>query len=665
MQRFFLEPGLVILREGRYLEFRHRSDLNLYFEDPITCDIQVLTEENFWVEFETKALTIANARSTPTELQLPSKDTPPSLPIELDEKYRRDHLRKKDYIAGLDKRGITKGRLDLIAEAIIEIAAEIDDQDPPSPSTVATWKRTLEDAGGDDASLVSGYAKANTRNRQDPEHEELIRKVIGDHLASLPATKIWSDHYLKEIKGLNADRVKMALAPFRPIGQRTFSRRIERLDRYDVAVARYGRQAARQMFRMVKGHMPADRPREYVEIDHAKLRLWVIDDKLLLPLGRPWVTALKDRYSGMLLGFFVSFRGPSLYSIFRALRHSLRCHLDLHKTWPDLENRWIAFGPAGTYVSDRGSDFLSEHYRYAIRCLNADYSYCETRTPWHKPHIERTFLSLHSDLLEALPGEVFKGVSYNRDYNPKEDAVVRFSTLIYLLVKWAVDYHPFRTINARGARAIDLWMDGIGDSPIGYMPNPDALDVVLGRRYTVSLGNRGIQFKHLSYANEELEALFRALYRKPVTFIPGEENLGRIHVEHPRDKHWFEVECTRPDYAEGLSLYQHQHIQRQAKLDGGSLHSVDQMISYRAQIQARLAEDLLRKDSATKAKLARYSGIDSESVFAGQSKSLIDLKPSDPPSGDGLGVSGVGSVAKVPVSDAAFSDVPIFDWRVP
>lgn len=664
MQRFFLESGLVILREGRYLEFKHRSDLNLYFEDPFTGDIQTLTEEAFWNEFETKALTIANARSTPTALELPLKDAQPSLPIALDEAYEKDYLRKSDYIAGMKKRGITKGQLDLIAEAIVEIAAEIGDRQRPSQYTVAAWMRALEDANGDDAVLVSGYAKTIVRHRLHPEHEELIRNVINDHLAKLPATKIWEDHYLMEIKALNADRAEMHRPPFRPISERTLSRRIEMLDRYDIEVARHGRQEARRTFRMVKGHMPADRPREFVEIDHARLRLWVVDDKLLLPLGRPWVTALKDRYSGMLLGFFVSFRGPSLYSTFRALRHSLRNHLDLYKTWPDIENRWVAFGPACTYVSDRGSDFLSDHYRYAIRRLNADYSYCESRTPWHKPYIERTFLSLHADLLEALPGEVFKGVSYSRDYNPKEDAVVRFSTLIFLLVKWAVDYQPFRTIGARGARAIDLWMDGIGDSPIGYMPNPDALDVVLGRRYTVKLGNQGIRFKDLRYANDELEELFRAKYRKPITFIPCEENLGRVHAEDPRDKRWFEVESTRPDYAEGLSLHQHQYIQRQAKLDGVSLDTVEQKLRYREQLQARLAEDLSRKDNATKAKLARYCGIDSDSVLSGQARSLDNLKSPDLTGDTAHKVGGNGSSNKIPVVDAPFSDVPIFDWRV-
>lgn len=663
MQRFFLEPGLVVQREGRFLEYQRRSEHKIYFEDPFTGDIEGFTEEQFWTEFECKTLTIADARSTPTALKLPEPDVQPPLPIALNEKYEKDHLRKLDYVGGMGKRGITKGMIELIEEAIPEIAAEIEDPDPPVADTVARWMRELKRAGGDTTVLISGHAAAVTRQRQDADHEALITNVIGDHLGKLSVTDIWEDHYLPQLKILNAERAKASLPMFLPISSRTLNRRIEKLDRYDVEVARHGRQEARRTFRMIKGHMPADRPLEYAEIDHAKLRLWVIDDQLLLPLGRPWITALKDRYSGMLLGFYVSFRGPSLYSTFRAIRHSLSCHLDLHKHWPDLEHPWVAFGPAGTYVSDRGSDFLSQHYRHAIRQLNSDYSYCESRTPWHKPHIERTFLSIHADLLESLPGEVFKGLSYTRDYNPKEDAVVRFSTLIYLLIKWAVDYHPYRVIGGRGARPIDLWMDGIGDAPIGYMPNPDALNIILGKRYTGILGGGGLRFKHLHYANDDLQALLLKISKKSVAFIPNEENLGRIHAEDVCEKRWFEVDCTRKDYAEGLSIYQHQYILRQVALAGESVRDVDQLVRYKEQTQLQIAEDIARKDSATKTRLARYCGIDSTAIFCGRPKSLADLR-SQANSNLLIPDMDASKNGKILIPDAAFTDVPTLGWEV-
>ncbi len=53
---------------------------------------------------------------------------------------------------------------------------------------------------------------------------------------------------------------------------------------------------------MIRGHLPADHPLDVVEIDHTPLNVYVIDDLSFLPLGRPWLTAIKDRYSKVILG---------------------------------------------------------------------------------------------------------------------------------------------------------------------------------------------------------------------------------------------------------------------------------------------------------------------------------------------------------------------------
>lgn len=663
---FFFEPGLVIERQGRALEYHHRSDAACYFEDPHTTDIVPITEAEFWDEFAREELRILPARSSSKELVLPKPDEEPPPPPVLNEKYETLQARKLDYVRGLERRGITRGQIKLIAEAIPEIAKETNDPNPPKAMTVSEWMRKLDRAHGDVFVLVSAHAARLKRERQTPEHEEVIDTAIKNHFTGVgkgSATDVYHDKYLPALEALNAELAKANKPVLTPVSLRSFTRRTEKIDRYDLAVARYGRQEARRMFRMVKGHMPGKHPLDYVEIDHAKLRLWVVDDKLGLPLGRPWVTAVRDRYSGMLLGFYVSFRSPSLASTFAAIRHSLSRHGDLNKCFPDLEHSWVASGLGATYVSDRGSDFLSPRYRNAILQLGAYYVYCESYTPWHKPNIERIFLSIYSDLLETMPGQVFKGVSYSRDYNPMKDAVVRFSTLTYLLVKWAVDHQPYTPNRHKQARPIDLWTDGIGDAPPGRVADLNALKIVLGMRYQGALGHEGIRFKHLTYADGGLEDLYRAVYKKKLQFVPNEENLGRIHVENPRDRTWFQVACTRPDYAEGLSLYQHQQIVRQANVELERVRNVDQLLGIRAHYQEKIAEELVHRDSATKLKIARYCGIDSPSVFAGKNKSVADFLPTAQTTDAHSSVPG-GTNGKPLIPDAAFTDVPIFQWGV-
>lgn len=671
---FYFERGLVIERQGRVLEYSHRTDIACYFEDPQTRDIVPITETEFWDEFARKELMVLPARSTPGELVLPKPDEElRQFPV-LSKKHEKQHARKLRYIRGMEQRGITRGQIELIEEAIPEIATEIAkeniakeseehiDPDPPAAMTVSEWMRNLDRAHGDVLELVPASAWKLARERQTPKHEELLDTLVKNHFTGFgegSATDVYNEKYPPALASLNAELVKAGEPIEKPISPRTFSRRTERVDRFDLAVMRYGYQEARRMFRMVKGHMPGNYPLAYVEIDHAKLRLWVVDDTLVgLPLGRPWITVVRDRYSGMVLGFYVSFSGPSLASTFAAIRHSLHYHGDLNKCFPDLEHSWVAFGRGTTYVSDRGRDFLSGHYQTAILQLGSSYNYCESRTPWHKPNIERIFLLIYSDLLETMPGQVFKGLSYSRDYNPRKDAVVRFSTLTYLLVKWAVDHHPYKPNSYKQARPIDLWLDGVGDAPPGYVPDVDALNIVLGTRHLGTMGNHGIQYKHLSWADNGLHALFDTIGKKKLHFMINDENLGRIRIENPRTRTWFQVACTRPDYAEGLSAYQHQEIVRQANAELERITSVDQLMQVRQHYREKIAGELARKESSTKQKIARYCGIDSTSVFAGCNKSLADLLPAN-------GLTGAATLAGKPlIPDFPFTDVPIFEWGV-
>lgn len=652
MAQHYIGEGLVIRKEGNVLEFLRRAGTMLFFEEDRTGIISGLEENDFWNQLQTNEISILETFASPKELLY--EESAQELPVPLNVKYELNHLRKLEYVKRIQKRKITRGQLEFLKEAIQEIAKEISDPNPPAYMTVTAWMRKLERANGDIYVLVSGHAKRGARQLQAAEHEVLISDVMDEYYLTrqqLTAAQVYSDYYLPALKDLNAERLAFGELEFEPISDRTFYRRIHRIDEFEVTAARLGREEARRVHRMSKGHMRADYPLDVVEIDHAQLGLWVVDDVLMLPLGRPWITAFRDRRTGMVVGFYISFRGPSLSSIFGALRHSLYPHSGLNELFPDLEHECVAFGQAGTYVSDRGSDFLSPRYRYAIHQLHSDYEYSERRTPWHKPNIERLFLTLHRDLLETAPGKVFPGMSYNKEYNPQKQAVVRFSTLIYMIVKWAVDYHPFVKGRGKGARPYDLWMDESADAPSPLPPNIDALKIIAGILQSGKLGHEGIRYKHLNYADDELERYSNRVGNKPGTeFVVSDENLGHIMVNNALEQRWMEIACTRRDYADGLSLYQHQLITNSTPKK--ERNNVDLLIRTRERLQTTFAEELDRKANAGKVKVARWMGIDSTSVLAGQPKSVA-----------GLGEPAEKAPSGIIIPDAAFMDIPRFGWR--
>lgn len=668
MNGFFLGEGLVINRNGITLEFLRRSQTTLYFEDAEGGDITFLEEAEFFQELHNGSTVVAKAFSSDKELHLPALpiQKQPELSTTL-VKYQDEAVLRQAYVQGVKKRGITRGQIELIAEAIDEIASERGDSVPPSPITVATWMRRYELNGNSISALIPAHAMRKTRRRTTAEHKQLIDDVIDEFYLTRERISVATLYlrYVAAIQQENADRKRSKLPALKPLSPRTIYRRVAQLSKYEVAAARFGRQEARRRFRMVIGHMPASRPLEFLEIDHTPLDLFVIDDRSLLPLGRPWLTVIKDRYSKILVGFYCSFAGPSIQSIFGALKHSFYPHHRIREICPELENEWPQAGRAETYVSDHGPEFMSSVYQVAIAQLGSAFEYAEVLTPWHKPSVERFIGVINSTLLDALPGKTFSHVLARQGYDSARQAVVRFGVFVQLLLKWAVDFHNCQPNRRTGARPIDLWREGLGDSPVFYPPAPEALKTILGITQTRQLGHEGIAYESLNFANYKLLSLFKDIGTKQkVVFKVDPSDLGSIRVLDPRTQQYFEVTCTRPEYASGLTLYQHQLLKRIAREKGQDKLGVDALARVAQDLRAMVGEKLSQHNRQTRKRLARLADINSNAVIAGHEKYL----------GSPLGNATAPVVSETPdpstpelevagPEPSPFTDIPTFGWR--
>jgi putative transposase len=319
----------------------------------------------------------------------------------------------------------------------------------------------------------------------------------------------------------------------------------------------------------------------------------------------------------------VTFQKTGLNSIFGCIKHSLCSHHMAYDLWPEIENPWPSFGLGRMYLSDRGRDFQSLKYLLAIRELGSDYELSERYTPWVKASIERFFLTLEQTFFECLPGRTFANLQLRGDYNAEQDAVIRFSTLVYLLHKWAADYHNVTPHSRHLARPLDLWMEGIGIAPPPYPKSPDVLDIILGEGHQGTLSHEGIRYQWMNYASDQLNDLMRDLGKGiSLNYVVTPENLGAVHVLDPRTKSYFLVPNTRPDYAEGLSAFQHKYIRKEAAIWLKGKVSVDGLIETRARIAEVTQEELFARKSAKKAELARIAGINSNAVLEGRPRSI-------------------------------------------
>lgn len=628
MKTFFLEKGLVILCRNEHLELVSRCEDELYFEALQNGRREKILENDFWSGMRSGEIQVMPAFSSPKQLILEDQSkTQPSIElVAVAAHHQEEAIRRHQYVARLIEAGVRIGQKKLIEQESKRIAVTIDETRAcPSVTTLRRWWQAYLNAEGDAAALVSKNAVKSRSLGINSSSEAFLQQAIEDGYLCRRQPSVISAY--RDYKGAvlleNHERESKGIQKLELVSEKTFYNRIYKIPKSVVNISRLGRQQARMENRMIQGHMPAEYPLDVVEIDHTPMNLYVIDDRSYLPLGRPWLTAIKDRKSGVLLGFYISFQATGLQSIFGAIKHSLHSHHIAYSMWDNIKNPWPAFGRGWRYVSDRGADFQSLHYRAAVTSLGAMYELCQRRTPWLKGSIERFFLTLETTLFEAIPGRTFASLSKRGDYDPIKNAVIRFSALVYLMHKWAADFHNITPNSRTLATPLEIWNEGILMAPQPYPVSVEKLNIVLGKIKTGKLSHEGIRYKRLNFASHELKELMLDLgVGQEVEYVEVAEDVSYLHVKDPRTLQYIKVPCTRPDYVAGLSHFQHDYIlaaSRDALKSGGG---VDALIKSRIEMMEMLREQCDRRQNKTKVKLARSLEINSERVLQGQPQTL-------------------------------------------
>jgi len=661
MRQFEIAKGLVISTQGGHFEFTDRTANEYYFQSLDSGQRIIIQDREFWAELEKGNLNVLKSQASESVLVTNNVNQEP-LPLisDLPDKYLEELQRILHYVKGIQKEGISRGCREKIKSVIPKLAAEIQDDAAPSASTVQTWLLKFETAIEPNLEVLNKNAFRSRSKGLDDESERFLQDQIQLHYAQLTRPSI-ADAYRQYIKSLvleNKTRASQDQQTIQRASSKTFYNRVQELPQKELLISRYGFEYARKQLKVSLGHLPADFPLDVVEIDHTLMNLYVIDDISYLPLGRPWVTAIKDRHSNVLLGFYISFHAGGLQAIFGAIKHSLRSHQKAYEIWPELENPWTAFGLGSIYCSDRGKDFMSPQYRRALLDLGASYELCERRTPWLKGSIERFFLTLEQTFFETLPGKTFNSLANRKDYDPLKHAVIRFSTLVFLIHKWAVDYHNVTPHSRKLVTPIELWNEGIGIAPPPFPASTQSLDIIFGERNQGKVRNEGIQYLGLHYADPGLQDIVNDLGRGfTAEYIVSNENLGFINLKHPRTGQYVRVNCTRPDYANGMSVFQHKYLMHEAKLYSKSNHSIDQLLNVRAVIEDKIREDVALKDSVHKKKLGRIAGINSNAVLDSKPRTTTAAFPDSTKQ-----TTENPSATELSEKEYTFTSIPSYNW---
>ena len=497
-------------------------------------------------------------------------------------------------------------------------------QKPPNWSTVSRWKKKYIAAGHDIRSLGVDVKKRGNRSGRYPDE---VLQFVEDGIDTLYMTreqkKVEAVTQLIQAQvnrenDLRPEGLKLPLPKIRLV-----RRLINDIPAFDRHAARHGQIAALKKFRSVRAHRITLAPLDRAEIDHTQLDLMVVDENGF-PRGRPWVTACIDDYSRCILGIIISFEPPSYHTVAQCLKMAFLPKVFLKKDYPSILNDWFAYGVMRELVVDNGAEFHSESLENACYAMGIEIHYSARKTPWFKGKIERFLGVMNSEVAHGNPGTTFSNIFDKEEYDPVKHAVIRYSVLKEVLHKWVADvYHQRPHSSLDHNSPASFWINAIDPSDILLPDNTTQLDALLGKTEHRVLTHKGIELNGLFYNSSELGDLRRKLGDKlKVDIRVDDSNLGSIVVLSPDKKQIYTVPALKPEYANGLSSFQHKICKRyaQSRLCRNDVE---------AYLEAQLAiQEIISKESSSGRKkqrpnVARYVG-------DGQT-STTDAAPALPP----------------------------------
>lgn len=469
-------------------------------------------------------------------------------------------LRRKKYLDMLEEAGCaTYSPSQTLNYFINMIASRIGDNSPPSAISVYRWHTNRMRGRCGVAAQISRDAAKGAGGL--PRLPEAVVQVINDviDVLYLDGREPGPDCHrevMRRLECLNRDRMPNEQLPTPSIS--TFYRHVKMRDAYEVAVARFGEREARIRFRMTGLGPQTTRILERAEIDHTPLDLFVIDEETGLPLGRPWLTLIIDKYSRVILGYHISFGHPSNDSVMRALRHAILPKKGIRDKYKRLKHDWPCHGLIETLAVDNGKEFHSRALEDAAYDLDFSILYCPVRTPWAKGSIERVIKTYNYTLNHTLPGTSFASLWDRWGYDPLKHALITRLALQEILHIWIVDYYHQR--QHRGLRDIPIkvWEKSAQVHQPLLPENVDKLSVYLGIPFERKVWHYGIQLHDTErYNSKDLQAL-RMQYgeRLKINLKVDPDDLTVIHVRHPETEEYFPVPNIHSKAVEGLTLTQ-------------------------------------------------------------------------------------------------------------
>lgn len=478
----------------------------------------------------------------------------------------------------------------------------------PSPSAVARWMSERGEPGDRRLKhMVSMTGRVPRRRRLRPE----IHRLMDRFALRYWSRRGWSqsDAYammacLIEYLNERACRYASGGAELKLPAKELFRRRLKTLECYDTYAAKFGEKKAAARFKPTGRGLEAARILRLGCIDHTFLDgVAVIDADEMLPLGRPWLTALLDVKSRCVVGFVLGYEPPSIYSAMECVKRANQPKVRLlgHSRYEQFVG---IHGRFDEIVVDNGWEFSGVSFEDAMADLGTSVRWAPIASPTYKAVVERFFGTLNTRLNRKLPGATLKPELLRElGYDPYKEAVLTIEELDELIWEAIGLYHLDLHRGLEQPPGL-VWQRDARAHGVAVIGDVTELDKMLGAvRKGCELSRSGVRMLGLQFhdqakvgallhdliAGEPVKAQRRtgsATAKVKVKFNPA--NLAEIHVWNSRRNRYVTLPCTDERYACGISLWHHQRLREWTKLRGLAFSSEMERLQAKADLARKI-----------------------------------------------------------------------------
>ncbi|SDY43502.1 Mu transposase C-terminal domain-containing protein [Pseudomonas sp. NFIX28] len=236
----------------------------------------------------------------------------------------------------------------------------------------------------------------------------------------------------------------------------TVAARVKSFDQVELYKKKYGHEAAQQKYQARPGKLITHAPLEFVQMDHTKVDVIVVDEKDRRPIGRPWLTVVLEKNTRVMLGYYLALHAPSSLSVACAISHAILPKKAFMEQLGRLPAEYPYYGKFKIIHMDNAKEFKTTGFQKACARNDIEPKWRPLGRKHYGGHIERLIGTMMNEYIHFLPGSTMSNTVQRKGVNSEKEASLTFREFCRWFAGEVAIYHG-RVHRALGCSPSEVW----------------------------------------------------------------------------------------------------------------------------------------------------------------------------------------------------------------